>query len=187
MLQDITMYETLVRQHDLAVYQMPTLDDAISKLKDIESRKKQRKVYQHQRAVEEKQKQEESEKQEENKRKAGELDDGNEGVDENAQSSDKKIKLDASAETATRVETVRADVTMDPTDETPTMTRETSAEAQQQNKPTQTKSKVDWRTSSSVEEKRYLSTKPAPQGRGHTSYLTFAFLMPEVTSEVTSS
>ncbi|KAK9898133.1 tRNA methyltransferase complex GCD14 subunit, partial [Cystobasidium minutum MCA 4210] len=32
----ITMYETLVRQHDAAIYQMPTIDDAIDKLKDIE-------------------------------------------------------------------------------------------------------------------------------------------------------
>jgi hypothetical protein len=165
------MYETLVRQHDLSVYQMPTVDDAIFKLKDIESRKKARRVYQKRKSLEE--------KADSSKRKADEVD-GEEEQD--AAAPNKKAKTtvdgDASAPPASIApEVVKVDTHMESTDDPASTTREPSTEAQKETAAEQKSAKNDWKKASQ-DERRYQSTKPAPQGRGHTSYLTFAFLMP---------
>lgn len=164
------MYETLVRQHDLAVYQMPSLEDAVDKLKNIESRKKSRRAFQKQRALED--------KTDQAKRKAEEIESGAEDV------LSKKVKLqdgietpptaDASEEVGVKTEVTAEDVTMS--------TREPSAEEQKDSTTVKKEANSDYKKPSQ-EERRYLSTKPAPQGRGHTSYLTFAFLMPEASTQ----
>lgn len=164
------MYETLVRQHDLAVYQMPTLEDAVDKLKNIESRKKSRRAFQKQRSLED--------KADQAKRKAEELEGSAEEV------SSKKVKLHDDVEALQSVETSEVDAKMEVTEEAATSAPEPSAEAQRIDNPV----KRDVKSGSgdykkpSQEERRYLATKPAPQGRGHTSYLTFAFLMPEAST-----
>jgi len=166
------MYETLVRQHDLAVYQMPSLEDAVDKLKDIESRKKSRRAYQKQKSAEE--------KIETLKRKAQELESGD------TEPSAKKMKKEegegegeASINETAPAEAAKEDVRMESTEELASTTRETSTEPPRNKAVEQTAAKADWKKPS-LEEKRYSTTKPAPQGRGHTSYLTFAFLMPQM-------
>lgn len=182
------MYETLVRQHDLSIYHMPTIDDAIDKLKDIESRKKSRRMYQKQRAAEE--------KVELSKRKADEMDGEESAVAEkkvktvltetNGDKTDSAEVLAANIADngimagTTETEGVK-DVTMEAVEgRDATTTREPSAETPKEAKLNHKSGKSDGKNPSS-EERKYLSTKPAPQGRGHTSYLTFAFLMPEAT------
>lgn len=205
------MYETLVRQHDAAIYQMPTIDDAIDKLKDIESRKRQRRVYQKQRAVEEKAQLANAANV---KRKADELE---AETPADSEVSEKKVKVEpvstddvmeaagalaeesrikaeptdtevAPAQTMVKAEPtesedvhapVQAEEDIEPAKAQTVAPKETSTDAPKESKVAEGKdNKSDWR-STSVEERRYLSTKPALQTRGHTSYLTFAFLMPE--------
>lgn len=160
----ITMYETLVRQHDLAVYQMPTLEDAVDKLKSIESRKKTRRAFQKQRSLED--------KAEQMKRKLDDM----EGAAEEDNS--KKARMATEAETQQATVTTSGDIKMEVAEETAASTREPTPEAQKDTRLVKTDTKTDYKKASQ-EERRYLSTKPAPQGRGHTSYLTFAFLMPQ--------
>lgn len=184
------MYETLVRQHDLSIYHMPTIDDAIDKLKDIESRKKSRRMYQKQRAAEEKVKL--------SKRKADEMEGEESEVTEkkvktvlpeaNGDKTDSTNVLAANtADNGIMAETAETegvkDVTMETAEGTEaTTTREPSTETPKEVKVNNKSGKSDGKNPS-MEERKYLSTKPAPQGRGHTSYLTFAFLMPEATEQ----
>lgn len=163
------MYETLVRQHDLAAYQMPTLEDAVDKLKHIESRKKSRREYQRAKSM--------AEKTESQKRKAGEMEAGS--SDEKV--SAKKFMTTDGEEAASAIEDCVAeaskeDTKMESIEETAITTQPTTTEKKKENV-VEKKGRDDWKKPSD-EERRYQSTKPAPQGRGHTSYLTFASLMP---------
>lgn len=155
------MYETLLRQHDLLFYPMPTVDEAIDKLKDIESRKSTRRAQQQQRAAEAKDAAS-------NKRKADVLEEGEKGVVAAV------AAVEAGGGTAIEGNTQgmaggngvdSGPVATDSRISTPL------SDAKPDSKPKSSKQ-------TQKEENRVSGTKPAPQSRGHTSYLTFAFLMP---------
>jgi tRNA (adenine57-N1/adenine58-N1)-methyltransferase len=174
------MYETLQRQHDLAVYQMPTLTDAIDKLKDIETRKKARRESQRQKALEEK-------AELTKKRKADEMESAADS--EGAAATD--LKTEETTETSTNGEALASELNAQqvgdslPPSEVQSSTEEkagTDAQTATKQQGSMNGQAKGSRTPSKKlvqEEKRYMNAKPAPQTRGHTSYLTFAFLMPE--------
>lgn len=171
------MYETLIRQHDMTTYSMQSIDDAISKLKAIESKKISRRQYQ---VAMHKQQQQKDEK-----RKADELDDPEEGPI-------KRLKEDAAVTAPSG--TVTPELTTSPASPPPVIEAfKADSDARGTPEATAVSSSVPGSADVSArpspapaqlgkkmvpQEQRFTSSRPAPQVRGHTSYLTFAFLLP---------
>jgi len=173
----VTMYETLQRQHDMATYSMPTIDDAIDKLKGIEARKISRRQHQ---SSQHKQQQGKADE----KRKAEDLDDSEE------QPATKRLKEEPATDTATPDMSTTAANTPDVADtptadsdakDTPEVTVVSSSLPGDAPTPPTKREPTPRQVSKKMvpPEQRFTSSKPAAQIRGHTSYLTFAFLVPD--------
>ncbi|CAE6476151.1 unnamed protein product [Rhizoctonia solani] len=139
----VTMYETLTKPHDICSAPMQTVEDAASRLRDIETRKEQRRLKQIEAAARDK------------KRKRVE---GGEGEQSNDHSKRTKV-AQLGGESLPEL-----DFFGSPSGN--------SSSIQQERGPhTNT-------ISPKASEERYIVSKPFGEVRGHTSYLTFAMLVP---------
>ncbi|KAG8691888.1 tRNA (adenine-N(1)-)-methyltransferase catalytic subunit trm61 [Ceratobasidium sp. 423] len=143
----VTMHETLTKPHDICSAPMQTVEDAASRLRDIETRKEQRRLKQIESAARDK------------KRKRI---DGNEGGQDNDSSKRAKVESqEQSVEESLPELDSPGPLPKNPPSAQPKRGPHTSA------------------TSSAVPEgERYIVSKPFSEVRGHTSYLTFAMLVP---------
>ncbi|CAE6523883.1 unnamed protein product [Rhizoctonia solani] len=143
----VTMHETLTKPHDICNAPMQTVEDAAIRLRDIETRKEQRRLRQIESAARDK------------KRKRIE---GNEEVQENE--SPKRTKMESKTRAGEE-----SPPELDPSDSL-------------SNNPPPPQPKRGPHTgvkpSAAPEEERYVVSKPFGEVRGHTSYLTFAMLVP---------
>ncbi|KAJ1310088.1 hypothetical protein OPQ81_006836 [Rhizoctonia solani] len=143
----VTMHETLTKPHDICNAPMQTIDDAASRLRDIETRKEQRRLKQIESAARDK------------KRKRT---DGNEGEQENDPS--KRTKMESGTQLIEE-----SPPELDPSG--PLSSNPALAQPKQNPKTNAT-------SSVPPEMERYIVSKPFSEVRGHTSYLTFAMLVP---------
>lgn len=202
------MYETLVRQHDCISYSAPTLGDAIARLQEIENRKIDRRHAQQEDARLKKlaianAKQAEASAAEidspavpaadnavvdamaadsmvSTKRELPEdmTEDGQAASSASTvdQPPPKRVKL-AEAEPSSSVAHIDANTAT--TDADAIATPPASIVAPAAPVPTiNGVQKVSYKTAK-LESERLITTKPSPQIRGHTSYLTFAVLLPQ--------
>lgn len=185
------MYETLLRQHDLAQYVMPTIEDTIEKLKVIEARKQQRRDIQ---IAENKAAREAAAKAaagptpggaDEQTAAAAALEADAEDVMES-----EAAELPKTSETGvkrTAEEAGLVDGSAEPEGKRTkeagaasalTTDAETSAAPSPAPPSTTPTPKSTNGTYKAPGEQKVSTVKPALQIRGHTSYLTFAFLVP---------
>ncbi|CAE6519978.1 unnamed protein product [Rhizoctonia solani] len=142
----VTMHETLTKPHDICNAPMQTVEGAASRLRDIETRKEQRRLKQIESAAQDK------------KRKRI---NGNEEEQENDPS--KRVKVES------QVQSVEESLP------------ELNPSASLPNNPSSAQPKRGPHanaTPSASEGERYIVSKPFSEVRGHTSYLTFAILVP---------
>ncbi|KEP54879.1 tRNA (adenine-N(1))-methyltransferase catalytic subunit TRM61 [Rhizoctonia solani 123E] len=148
----VTMHETLTKPHDICNAPMQTVEDAAIRLRDIETRKEQRRLRQIESAARDK------------KRKRIE---GNEEVQENE--SPKRTKMESKTRAGEE-----SPPELDPSDSL-------------SNNPPPPQPKrgphIGAKPSAAPEEERYVVSKPFGEVRGHTSYLTFAMLVPSACDE----
>ena len=200
---DITMYETLIRQHDMVSYPVPTIDDAIDKLKDIEGKKRQRHELQmaHSRAQKEARQKAKEAKQAVTAADsaAPQMDSGADAEMADASAAEgnealstkkRKAEEDSAGDAEGQPDAKKAKeeeeegkgpatTTAAPSETSGTLTpaaEEKPDPKQQSGRSTNGKAK---------DERKDTNTKPTTQIRGHTSYLTFAVLLPEVVSAKT--
>ncbi|GAA6009435.1 tRNA 1-methyladenosine methyltransferase subunit GCD14 [Rhodotorula paludigena] len=204
---DITMYETLTRTHDPAPLVAPTVDDAVERIQAVERKKERRRVGQIEEARKKRDEKKRKRDEEiaaaaaagdgEGEQKAA--GDGNGGEDALPA---KKAKLDSAAPSEDAPMTAAAPLSEPDTaaplpleppapstasvaaslaDATstsaasspaPSTSRETAASQQQQ------KQQQGRQTREERDRDRELTVKVGPYQRGHTSYLTFAVLLP---------
>ncbi|CAE6347838.1 unnamed protein product [Rhizoctonia solani] len=143
----VTMHETLTKPHDICSAPMQTIEDAAGRLRDIETRKEQRRLKQIEAAARDK------------KRKRI---DGNEGEQNNDHS--KRTKVEPGTQ---------------PVGE-PLLGLEFSGPPSGNSPSAQPKrgSYTNTVSPKALEGERYIVSKPFGEVRGHTSYLTFAMLVP---------
>lgn len=180
------MYETLVRQHDQITHNVPTIDDAITKLREIEAKKKQR--HEDQVAFSRQARLERLARKEQEsdavpldgeagsnpaagvKRKADAMEDGATAtttvVNGDAPAGD---AVQSSTQTNVPEDLVKGQPDIIDADNAPTPRANGQSEPVSRETSVRPAKKLD---------RRENTTKPAPQIRGHTSYLTFAFLLP---------
>lgn len=206
---DITMYETLVRQHDCISYSAPTLGAAIARLQEIENRKIDRRHAQQEDAKLKKlaianAKQAEASAAAEIESpalKAADIADVDAMAADNVVSAKRELPEDmtedgqaassastvdqpppkrvrlAEAEPSSSVAHIDANTAT--TDADAIATPPASIVAPAAPVPTTNGvQKVSYKTAK-LESERLITTKPSPQIRGHTSYLTFAVLLPQ--------
>ncbi|CEL52114.1 tRNA (adenine(58)-N(1))-methyltransferase catalytic subunit TRM61 OS=Cryptococcus neoformans var, neoformans serotype D (strain B-3501A) GN=TRM61 PE=3 SV=1 [Rhizoctonia solani AG-1 IB] len=146
----VTMYETLTKPHDICSAPMQTIEDAASRLRDIETRKEQRRLKQIEAAGRDK------------KRKRIDRSEGEQDDDHS-----KRAKVESRTQPAEELLREQAELELSgpPSDSLP---------------PTQVKrdSRANTTSSKALEGERYIVSKPFGEVRGHTSYLTFAMLVP---------
>ncbi|CCO26329.1 tRNA (adenine-N1-)-methyltransferase [Rhizoctonia solani AG-1 IB] len=143
----VTMYETLTKPHDICSAPMQTIEDAASRLRDIETRKEQRRLKQIEAAGRDK------------KRKRIDRSEGEQDDDHS-----KRAKVESRTQPAEEL-LPELELSGPPSDSLP---------------PTQVKrdSRANTTSSKALEGERYIVSKPFGEVRGHTSYLTFAMLVP---------
>lgn len=181
----VTMYETLVRQHDQITHSVPTIEDAIEKLREIEGKKKQR--HDEQVASSRQVRAERlAKKQQEAEVEAAEANEG-----EGAPASLVRVKRKAEAMEApssaiatelngSQVDAAR-EAELGEASALARMVVDAQAgppEAFKTNEPDEIASRESSARPAKKVDRRENTTKPAPQARGHTSYLTFAVLLP---------
>ena len=190
------MYETLVRQHDQITHSVPTIDDAIQKLREIEVKKKAR----HEEQV----RQSRTARAEKLAKAARDADAAPEaGVSslEGAEIDGNATSPSASAGTKRKADELDGDAVGQNVPDDDQKTRQVTVEAIPMNGVEQANGAATAKNvptngdgaaagqSENVSrepsakplrkfERSENTTKPAPQIRGHTSYLTFAFLLP---------
>ncbi|CAE6349516.1 unnamed protein product [Rhizoctonia solani] len=143
----VTMHETLTKPHDICNTPMPTVEDAAIRLRDIETRKEQRRLKQIESAARDK------------KRKRVEANE--EGQDNE---SPKRTKMESRAQDG--------EESLPELD--PPGPLSTNPSPPQPKRGPQTCAVPP----AASEEERYIVSKPFGEVRGHTSYLTFAMLVP---------
>jgi hypothetical protein len=190
------MYETLVRQHDQITHSVPTIDDAIQKLREIEVKKKTRHEEQvRQSRTARAEKLAKAARDADAALKAGVSPVATDEIDGNATSTS------ASAGTKRKADELDGDAVGQNAPGAEDKARQVTAEAipghgveQANGAATAKDAPVNGDGAAAVQsenvsressakpgkkfERRENTTKPAPQIRGHTSYLTFAFLLP---------
>lgn len=197
--QNITMYETLIRQHDMVSYPVPTIDDAIDKLKDIEGKKRQRHELQmaHSRAQKEARQKAKEAKQAATAADAAapqtdsgadaEMADalaavGNEALSTKKRKAEGETAGDAEGQPdAKKVKEEENGEEPATTTAAPSETSGTATPAAEE-KPEPKQQSGRAANGKAKDERKDTNTKPTTQIRGHTSYLTFAVLLPEVVS-----
>lgn len=204
------MYETLIRQQEIVRDVLPTVDDAITRLKEIEEKKHKRRLIQVEvsrkaREAKVKRKAEEMEAEKEGeasgerpekaaapnniateaegasatsdsasalKRKAEEMDGEKDG-----ETLAKKPKGDQEDASVGKASAKDAEGTNATVNTTPTIAEVATRPAEASSK-APSPAPAGALKAAPLPERKYSSTKPAVQSRGHTSYLTFAFLIP---------
>lgn len=160
---DITMYETLLRPHEVnEVPVLPSIATATEKLKEHERKredKRMRQIAASQAKLVEKQQ----------KRKRGETDEDAAGVESEIESKRLKTGNDENAEKAKT-----AEVTTRHHDPSVLQAEESAPAAQA----------ASVKTHSIEDAGQQVVSRVVPEVRGHTSYLTFAILLPRVRGAV---
>ncbi|BGP43760.1 tRNA (adenine-N(1)-)-methyltransferase catalytic subunit trm61 [Rhodotorula kratochvilovae] len=171
----ITMYETLTRTHDPAPLVAPTVDDAIKRITAVEAKKERRREGQIEEArrkrEDKKRKREEEEAAKGAGAGAGDADAGDDAL------AAKKAKLDGDAAAAAGEET-DAPMTAAAAGPSAAATAPTSVASD-----SPAPSKPRPQTREERDRDREWTTKAGAYARGHTSYLTFAVLLPLVKDE----
>ncbi|GAA6052843.1 hypothetical protein JCM3770_006277 [Rhodotorula araucariae] len=163
----ITMYETLTRTHDPAPLIAPTVDDAIKRITAVEAKKERRREGQIEEA---RRKREEKKRKRDAEEAAGADGDGDNNDDALAA---KKAKLDGDA-----AEGNEMDAPMVAAGPSAAATGPTSAAS---DSPAPGRARPQ--TREERDRDREWTTKAGAYARGHTSYLTFAVLLPLVKGE----
>ena len=197
-LSDITMYETLIRQHDMVSYPVPTIDDAIDKLKEIEGKKRQRHELQmaHSKAQKEMRQKAKEAKQAATAADAAtpqadsgadaEMADasaaeGNEALSNKKRKAEDSTAGDAEGQPDAKKAKEQEGEVLAATSVAPSETSGTATPAAEE-QPELKQQSGRAVNGKAKDERKDTNTKPTTQIRGHTSYLTFAVLLPEAVS-----
>jgi tRNA (adenine57-N1/adenine58-N1)-methyltransferase len=195
------MYETLIRQHDMVSYPVPTIDDAIDKLKEIEGKKRQRHELQMAHSKAQKEMRQKAKEAKEAKQAATAAD----GAAPQAETGADAEMADASAaegkEALSTKKRKAEESTADDAEGQPDAKKAKEEEGEGLAAASTAPSETSGTATPAIEEKlepkqqagratngkakderKETNTKPTPQIRGHTSYLTFAVLLPEAVS-----
>ena len=158
-LTDVTMYETLIRQQEIVKDAVPTVEEAVVRLRGIEARKHSRRSIQleHARVAREAKA----------KRKAEDLDDS-EGV-----TAEKRMKKNGDRGGAEPSVEANPFFAADSQSTSVLASPAAVASSPEADLVESVNGKI-----TSKDDRRLRYVKPAAQTRGHTSYLTFAFLLP---------
>lgn len=160
---DITMYETLIRSHDGAPLLAPPISSAIDRILGVEIKKERRRDLQ----IEDARKKRELKKRERDAELAA-------AAVIERESDAKKVKIDGEVEGEAEVELVEVEVE---TEEASTK-ENTPAIASTSNHVDKMAPYTD--STPPIPELKRVTFKAGPQLRGHTSYLTFATLLPTI-------
>jgi tRNA (adenine57-N1/adenine58-N1)-methyltransferase len=170
------MYETLAKPHDVGNVPMQTVDDAASRLRDIEIRKEERRLKQIETAARDK------------KRKRLDASSEEQSID-----SSKRTKVEtevhASAELVCKLYNVLRAIELDLLltwflAEFDSISPPANILPSALPKPKRAPHHPNAAVSVAPEAERYIVSKPFSEVRGHTSYLTFAMLVPSTCSGV---
>ncbi|GAA5964567.1 hypothetical protein JCM21900_001900 [Sporobolomyces salmonicolor] len=165
---DITMYETLTRTHDPAPLVAPPISSAIDRIKQVEQKKERRREGQI----------EEARRKREEKKRKRELEEAEKGGEGEEEGEGKKRKLEGDEEEHADDDEVEMLDTTTPVgpdadaDASPSAAPQPPAPS---TSATPTSSSAPTRLS---KEDREWTLKAGPYTRGHTSFLTFAVLLP---------
>ncbi|CEQ42737.1 SPOSA6832_04589, partial [Sporobolomyces salmonicolor] len=165
---DITMYETLTRTHDPAPLVAPTISSAIDRIKQVEQKKERRREGQI----------EEARRKREEKKRKRELEEAEKGGEGEGEGEGKKRKLEGDEEEHADDNEVEMLDTSTPVGSGADAEASPSAAPQPpapSTSATPTSSSAPTRLS---KEDREWTLKAGPYTRGHTSFLTFAVLLP---------
>ncbi|KAF8610432.1 tRNA methyltransferase complex GCD14 subunit [Ceratobasidium sp. AG-I] len=159
----VTTHETLIRPHDVCNTPMQSVEDVAARLREIEVRKEERRLKQIETSNRDK------------KRKRLE-----ENGEEHTEDATKKAKIDADVQSHARpedeVEDLRSTIESAPVRE-PTSISDPAATSSK-SKPKKAPQNPNAMVLSTSDTERYIVSKPFGEVRGHTSYLTFAMLVP---------